>query len=373
MRSYEDSCCLFFCIQKDNPKKPVAFHAAGFFFLAMRVSYPDIQRADYALSLNSTPVSQWWGKGIMHYTESKFYRITKSVKKKYSLWKGHGYVPFNFLHTVDFNHGSEAMRLFLSARLEAADRAGYFTVNDIRRYFPNARTMYRILLQCTQIGYIVKIAQGRYKIISVKKQGCIKRRGGEELYLHALLSKANFRNWLVAGAAAYMISQGRKSYDRLAKYKRADKRVSKINELLNSPRGEWKDKERRSTRSRLQEYETNEYKNLPDQLTKLCYQYLDAEKPNVGYVSNQMISDFFGISLTRASRYRWYGHKQGFHKVELQAVEISAFEAANAPYLEKFFKGRVFTKDGKWFIRMTSKITSKVRIHSNKVKSYNIL
>jgi hypothetical protein len=263
------------------------------------------------------------------------------------------------------------MRLFLSARREAADKAGYFTVNDIRRYFPNARTMYRILLQCTQIGYIVKISQGRYKIISVKKQGCIRRRGGEELYLHALLSKENFRNWLVAGAAAYMISHGRKSYDRLAKYKRADKRVNKINELLNSPRGEWKDKERRSTRSRLQEYETNEYKNLPDQLTRLCFQYLDAEKPNVGYVSCQMISDFFGISTTRASRYRWYGHKQGFHKVELQAVEISAFEAANAPYLEKYFKGRVFQKDGKWWVRMTSKITSKVRIHSKKVKSYN--
>lgn len=279
------------------------------------------------------------------------------------------WIPRQFIAAQDFHKSSDAVRLFLFARIEAADKAGYFHVSQLDKIFGSPRTKYRAIRQAVELGFIEKIDLGLYKVITMKRQAVRKRRGMVGLTELALDSKKLFKTWVVASESRYMINQNRRSYDRFSKFKRADQRVKKFNELLNTVRSECPDKERRSTRAKLQEYEVNEYKNLPASLTKLCYQWLDPEKPNVGFVSNQMIADYFGISMTRASRYRWEGHKVGFHRVELRAVEITAFEAANADYLEKYFKGRVFQKDGKFFVRMTSKVSSRLHIRTNKVKT----
>lgn len=294
------------------------------------------------------------------------YKVYKDVCKALDVV---AWIPRQFIAAQNFNKSSEAVRLFLFARLEAADKAGYFHVSQLDTLFGSPKTKYRILKQALELGFIEKIDLGLYKVITMKRQAIRKRRGMVGLTQLALEGKKLFRSWVVASEARYMINQNRRSYDRFSKFKRADQRVKKFNELLNMARGECPDKERRSTRAKLQEYEVNEYKNLPSSLTKLCYQFLDPEKPSTGYVSNQMIADYFGISLTRASRYRWEGHKVGFHKVELRAVEITAFEAANAEYLEKYFKGRVFQKNGKFFVRMTSKVSSRLQVRTNKVKT----
>lgn len=296
------------------------------------------------------------------------FKALKDIEYTYNVV---AWIPRQFLAANSFYDDSEAMRLFLYARLISAETAGYFKVEQLNEIFESRSTKYRVLNHAMSLGFIHQIKRGVYKTVSMKKQEVNKRRGLIGLTEKALEEKEVFRSWMVAGEQRYMIKQNRSSLDRFAKYKRADKRVKKFNELLNTPKGEWSDKERRSTRAKLQEYEINDYKALPKNISKLCFQYLDPEKPYQGYVSNQMTANYWGISMTRASRYRWKAHEKGFHRVELQAVEITAAEAAYAPYLQDHFQGRVFQKDGKWYVRMTSKITSKIRIRTTKPKTKN--
>jgi hypothetical protein len=275
------------------------------------------------------------------------------------------WIPRQFLNSYDFKKDADMLRLFLIVRMKAANDAGYFCIKQLEKEFPCTNTRYRLISRAISIGLIEKIIKGKYKITSLYKQPIReKQRGHYGLTAQALECKEYFKAWIVSATSTQTTREQKAIQKKLGKFKSASRRAKKIDELLNGSKSECYQKERRSTRAKLQQFE-GDNKILPRQIQRLCYQSSDEE--NVGFVSCETLADKLDISAATASRYRLKAARLGMHKLELQSKEISEYEARYAPYMQ-FFAGRIYKQDGKFRVRMTSKVTCNIKTNSKKAK-----
>jgi hypothetical protein len=248
---------------------------------------------------------------------------------------------------------------YLVARRKSSGRSGYFTLKDLKGT-PHATSYATIIRQVNMaiaLGLIEKKSRGVYHFISIRR---VTKRGKGHVFLSdkAFKSLSTFKSALVAAECTFIIEGQHRMKDKLARMKPLD-RAKLIRKLLQQADGEHEKKWSCSaTRSAMQEFE-GECKTLPRAISKFCYQHLNKDKPNAGYVALSSLSRRFGISISTASRMRLSASKMKFIDLELMYQPITAWEAEYAPYLEKY---RIYQVGGQYRYRMTSKVVSHVKI-----------
>lgn len=266
-------------------------------------------------------------------------------------------IPVNFVEGFAWSEIS-GMYAYLVARGIAANNGGYFTLEQLRnKGCCSEPTLFRWLRIARGRCLVRKVSKGKYLVSSIRKIPASRARGHYELPDSALDSLDDFKAALAGLHCSFIIAKQRRAYDKHFKLT-PEKRALALNRRLNGKDG--KSGPPLTTRAAMQCWEQNEYKVLPENISRICYQYLDPERKNEGFVALKTLSDRLGCSMATASRLRWKAHKKRYIHTELRQIEISKDEAMFAPYLEK---SRVFEKDGKYYYRMTSKVTANLSVN----------